>query len=219
MSYEVKITGNSTPFLVNIRASNFSDGILGRGTTNSIPVFASDRLIKDSQITDDGQTVQVGTIGNGADIILQGQVFLPILPNPVDPVRPLAVDANGVIVEALATLPTYPFVKRFTTLDIVGEAVAGLLAGADKESAVFSFQAFGGNGFQYVVYHCRNEAGTWVLQRSVDEGANAFEILPSTNGSAITFTFKARVTTQNYSPSVYVSAFGDSLDTSYAPTP
>ena len=66
------------------------------------------------------------------------------------------------------------------------------------------------------MYSCRNESGTWNIDKDIDEGVNAFDVTYAADGSDnITFTFKSRSGTQSYWPKVTVEAMGNSVQTSY----
>ena len=102
------------------------------------------------------------------------------------------------------------------SLTTTGTAVAGLSTGTNLQSSGFIFTCFGGDGFQRIVYSCRNESGTWNIDKDIDEGVNAFDVTYAADGSDnITFTFKSRSGTQSYAPRVTVEAIGDQIQTSY----
>jgi hypothetical protein len=102
------------------------------------------------------------------------------------------------------------------SLTTTGTAVAGLNTGGNGGSAGFIFTCFGGNGYQRIVYSCRNESGTWNIDKDIDEGVNAFDVTYAADGSDnITFTFKARSSTQSYTPRVTVEATGSYINKSY----
>ena len=72
------------------------------------------------------------------------------------------------------------------------------------------------NGYQRIVYSCKNVGGTWDIDKDIDEGVNAFDVTYAADGSDnITFTFKSRSGTQSYSPKVTVEAIGSYIQTSY----
>ena len=97
-----------------------------------------------------------------------------------------------------------------------GNAVAGLSTGSNGHSAVFIFTCSGGGGYQRIVYSCRNESGTWNIDKDIDEGVNSFDVTYAADGSDnITFTFKSRSGTQGYWPKVTVEAIGNTIQTSY----
>ena len=105
--------------------------------------------------------------------------------------------------------------KSYNSLDTTGVAVAGLSAGANGDSALFTFTCFGGFGYQRIVYSCRNESTTWRTSKTIDEGANAFDVLASVDGATITFTFRGRSALQQFRPSIIIEASGNSIDTTY----
>ena len=103
------------------------------------------------------------------------------------------------------------------SLDTTGYACAGLSAGNNGSSATFVFECGGGAGstYQKIVYNCWNVSGTWNTSKDVDEGANDFDVTVSSNASTITFTFKTRSGSQNYTPRVHVQAMGSYIVTTY----
>jgi hypothetical protein len=122
------------------------------------------------------------------------------------------LDVNGGIIAGGKTTYTISSASLTTT----GTAVAGLSTGANGYSAGFVFTCFGGNGYQRIVYSCKNVSGTWDIDKDIDEGVNAFDVTYAADGSDnITFTFKSRSGTQSYSPKVTVEAIGSYIQTSY----
>ena len=76
---------------------------------------------------------------------------------------------------------------------------------------------FGHTGkYQKIVYSCWNAAGTWNTSKVIDEGTNDFNIEASANGTTITFTFKSRSGSLNYTPRVTVEASGTAINNTYA---
>ena len=104
-------------------------------------------------------------------------------------------------------------------LTTTGRVVAGLTGNANGNgaSALYIFTCYGGNGYQRIVYSCRNQGGTWVVNKDIDEGVDAFDVVASTpsSGSAVTFTFKGRTSNQSYTASVFIEHIGHNLDTQY----
>ena len=104
-------------------------------------------------------------------------------------------------------------------LTTTGRVVAGLTGNANGNgaSAMYIFTCYGGNGYQRIVYSCRNQSGTWVVNKDIDEGVGAFDVVASTpsSGSAVTFTFKGRTGNQSYTASVFIEHMGHNLDTQY----
>lgn len=109
------------------------------------------------------------------------------------------------------------YAKNYSSLDTTGQAVAGLLSGSNGSSASFVFETAGGGsgGYQRVVFSCINVSGTWSVSEDINEGGDRFDITSSGNGSTVTFTFKARSSTQYYSPKVNIKAFGHSINETY----
>ena len=117
------------------------------------------------------------------------------------------IDAGGVV--------TYS--KSAGSLDTTGYAVAGLTAGFNGASAGFEFKCYGSTGkYQRIVYSCYSAGTTWRPRKVIDEGTNDLDVSASADGTTITFTFKARSSTQNYSPRVVVQATGHSINSTYA---
>jgi hypothetical protein len=107
--------------------------------------------------------------------------------------------------------------KSAGSLSTTGYAVAGLLAGSNGNSCMFTFTAIGNNGqYQKVVYSCWNVSGTWNTSKVIDEGTNKLDIEASANASTITFTFKSRSGSLNYSPRVTIEASGHAINNTYA---
>ena len=108
--------------------------------------------------------------------------------------------------------------KAYSSLDTAGQTVAGLTAGGNGSSAVFTFECGGGGSgrYQKIVWNCINQGGTWYPYKDIDEGGNQLDAVSSGTGSTVTFTFKARSTAQYYSPRVYIEAFGSNINTTYA---
>ena len=102
-------------------------------------------------------------------------------------------------------------------LTTTGFACAGLSSATNGGSALFTFECGGStnNSYQRIVYNCHNDQGTWNTTKCVDEGGNKFDVVASANGSTITFTFKGRSATQNYSPRVMVKAVGHGIVKTY----
>lgn len=107
--------------------------------------------------------------------------------------------------------------KSAGSLSTTGYAVAGLTTGSNGNSCMFTFTAIGNAGhYQKVVYSCWNAAGTWNTSKVIDEGTNGLDIEASTNGTTVTFTFKSRSGSLNYSPRVVIEASGHSINNTYA---
>ena len=109
------------------------------------------------------------------------------------------------------------YAKNYGSLDTTGQAVAGLTSASNGLSASFVFETAGGGsgGYQRVVFSCINVSGTWNVSEDINEGGDRFDITSSGNGSTVTFTFKARSSTQNYSPKVNIKAFGHNINETY----
>jgi hypothetical protein len=123
------------------------------------------------------------------------------------------LDVNGGV--QAGGLVTYS--KVAGSLDTTGYAVAGLTTGFNGASAGFEFKCYGSNSkYQRVVYSCHCSSTTWVPGKVIDEGTNDLDVVASANGTTITFTFKARSSTQNFSPRIVVQATGHSINSTYA---
>jgi hypothetical protein len=111
----------------------------------------------------------------------------------------------------------YSYRKGYGSLDTTGAAVAGLNGSFNGASAMFKFEMHGGVGhYQKVVYSCHNAGGNWVATKVIDEGTNELDVEASaSNNTTITFTFKARNSTQQYSPAVEIEASGTAINTTY----
>ena len=111
------------------------------------------------------------------------------------------------------------YTKSAGSLDTTGYAVAGITAlpAGNGFSCGFTFTCFGGVGkYQRLVYGCYNSGGTWNAKKVIDEGTNDLDVVASANGSTITFTFKARSSTQSFTPRVTVEAVGTAINSTYA---
>ena len=111
------------------------------------------------------------------------------------------------------------YTKQAGSLDTTGYAVAGITAlpAGNGFSCGFTFTCFGGAGkYQKLVYSCYNSAGTWNAKKVIDEGTNDLDVVASANGATITFTFKAKSSTQSFTPRVTVEAVGTSINSTYA---
>jgi len=109
------------------------------------------------------------------------------------------------------------YTKSAGSLSTTGYAVAGLTTSGNGQSAGFTFTCFGGAGkYQKLVYSCYNSVGTWNAKKVIDEGTNDLDVVASANGSTITFTFRAKSSTQSFTPRVTVEAVGTSINSTYA---
>jgi hypothetical protein len=111
----------------------------------------------------------------------------------------------------------YSYRKGYGSLDTTGAAIAGLSSASNGASAMFKFEMHGGLGhYQKVVYSCYNAGGNWFANKVIDEGTNELDVEASANNNTtITFTFKARNSTQSYSPAVEIEASGATVNTTY----
>ena len=109
------------------------------------------------------------------------------------------------------------YTKSYGSLNTTGNAVAGLTTGSNGASCGFTFTCFGGTGkYQRIVYSCYNDSGTWRPKKVIDEGTNHLDVTASADGTTITFTFKAKSSSQSYTPRVTVEATGSSINSTYA---
>ena len=154
--------------------------------------------------------ISFGTNGSQkATILANGNVGI----NTTNPVYKLDVN-GGVQAGGKVT-----YTKSAGSLNTTGYAVAGITAlpSGNGFSCGFTFTCFGGVGkYQRLVYGCYNSGGTWNTKKVIDEGTNDLDVVASANGSTITFTFKARSSTQSFTPRVTVEAVGTSINSTYA---
>ena len=161
----------------------------GSGTANYVSKWSDANTVTNSIIRDDGTTVGIGTAPAAAKLTVDG-----------------SITAGG----------QTNYGKSYGSIDTTGQAVAGLIASTNGQGSMFTFTCRGGGGeYQRVVYSCYNDGGTWYTNKVIDEGTNALDVTASANGATITFTFKARSTTQAYTPAVLVQQFGSAINTSY----
>lgn len=107
------------------------------------------------------------------------------------------------------------YTKSYASVDTTGVVVAALTTSSNGTSGVFIFTCSGGDGYQRIVYSCKNAGGTWITSKDIDEGVNALDVVASANGATVTFTFKGRSVNQSYSPRVCVEHIGAALNTTY----
>ena len=193
---EVQNAGN-TNIYINAQAN--SDATLYFQEANSAKAKIQHDASNDSVLFTDGAYVDTMTL-KGAQV-------------GIGTTAPDAkLDVNGGIIAGGKTTYTISSASLTTT----GTAVAGLSTGTNLQSSGFIFTCFGGDGYQRIVYSCRNESGTWNIDKDIDEGVNAFDVTYAADGSDnITFTFKSRSGTQSYTPKVTVEAVGDQINQSY----
>jgi hypothetical protein len=109
------------------------------------------------------------------------------------------------------------YTKAYASLNTTGNAVAGLIASTNGQSAAFTFTCFGhSGGYQKIVYSCYNGGGNWYASKVIDEGTNQLEVAASANSTTITFTFKSRSGTLSYTPRVVIEAVGTAINSTYA---
>ena len=128
--------------------------------------------------------------------------------------------AHGTYISgALTQSSSVTYDKGYNTLDNTGNIVASLAAASNGNSAYFSFECGGGNGstFQRIVYNCWNDGGNWYSSKDIDEGADRYDVVASSDGSStMTFTFKKRTTgTVSYTPRVHVEGRGTGVENTY----
>ena len=183
----LKSTGTGTDWVTLSEIT----GVDGTGTANYIAKWSDTDTIANSQIQDNGTTVGIGQAPGDAKLSVAGSSIFAA--------RKLAYTHNE------------------SSLDTTGVAVAGLTTGGNGVSALFTFTMYGGQRhYQKVVYTCQNAAGTWYVDKVIDEGTNGLDVVASADsGSTITFTFRARSSTQYYSPAVHVECLGASINTTY----
>jgi hypothetical protein len=109
------------------------------------------------------------------------------------------------------------YTKTYGSLNTTGEDVAGLVAGGNGNSALFTFTCHGhSGGYQKIVYSCYNtSATTWNVKKVIDEGTNDFDVIVSDAAATRTFTFVSRSGTKSYSPMVHVEHVGHGFDSTH----
>ena len=109
------------------------------------------------------------------------------------------------------------YTKTYGSLNTTGEDVAGLAAGGNGNSALFTFTCHGhSGGYQKIVYSCHNtSATTWNVKKVIDEGTNDFDVTVSDAAATRTFTFVSRSGTKSYSPTVHVEHVGHGFDSTH----
>jgi hypothetical protein len=199
----------------NIRLTDYNDDIQFGGTANMLSynqwvASASGGMrITNSASASTGHIAFETSTGEKVRILRDGNVGI----NITAPTYKLDV-SGGIRAGGKIT-----YHKSAGSLDTTGYAVAGLTSypTGNGASAGFTFTCFGHTGkYQKIVYSCYNAAGTWNTQKVIDEGTNDFDVVASANGSTVTFTFKSRSGTKNYTPRVSVEAFGSSINNTYA---
>ena len=147
--------------------------------------------------------------GGGTKVTILNNGNLGI--NTTNPIYKLSV-SGGIEAGGLVT-----YSKSAGSLNTTGYAVAGLTTGFNGASAGFEFKCYGSTGkYQRIVYSCYGDGTTWRPRKVIDEGTNDLDVSASADGTTITFTFKARSSTQQYSPRVVVQATGHSINSTYA---
>ena len=147
--------------------------------------------------------------GGGTKVTILNNGNLGI--NTTNPIYKLSV-SGGIEAGGLVT-----YSKAAGSLSTTGYAVAGLTTGFNGASAGFEFKCYGSTGkYQRIVYSCYGDGTTWRPRKVIDEGTNDLDVSASADGTTITFTFKARSSTQSYSPRVVVQATGHSINSTYA---
>jgi hypothetical protein len=202
--------------------------VVGSGTigwsdlANAFGLFGSTTAgigIDDNEIACKGD-MYFGTINSGNDIIIRAggatQSMIVKSGGKVGIGTGTSPDAKLEVSGGIIAGGKITYTISSASLTTTGTAVAGLSTGTNGYSAGFVFTCFGGNGYQRIVYSCKNVSGTWDIDKDIDEGVNAFDVTYAADGSDnITFTFKSRSGTQSYTPRVTVEAVGSYIQTSY----
>ena len=108
------------------------------------------------------------------------------------------------------------YTKNYGTLSTTGVVVAKATGGNNGSSTTFIFTGQGGTGTAFhIIYAARNQGGQWSAVRSEMLGSGAVDVVASTSGSDVLFTFKGKSTSQGYSPKVKITTVGSNYDTTY----
>ena len=106
--------------------------------------------------------------------------------------------------------------KAYSTLDTTGHVVAKATGGTNGKSTTFIFTGQGGGGAPFhIVFSCINAGGQWSATRSEIAASSSVDVVASTSGNDVLFTFKSKSGTQPYSPRVRIETIGNFYDTAY----
>jgi hypothetical protein len=108
------------------------------------------------------------------------------------------------------------YTKNYHTLDTTGNVVAKATGGANGSSTTFIFTGQGGSGAPFhIVFSCINAGGQWSATRSEIAASASVDVVASTSGNDVLFTFKSKSGSQGYSPKVKIETNGSNFDTTY----
>lgn len=106
--------------------------------------------------------------------------------------------------------------KAYSTLDTTGHVVAKATGGTNGKSTTFIFTGQGGGAAPFhIVFACINAGGQWSATRSEIAASSSVDVVASTSGNDVLFTFKSKSGTQSYSPKVKIETVGSNYDTAY----
>ena len=106
--------------------------------------------------------------------------------------------------------------KAYSTLDTTGHVVAKATGGTNGNSTTFIFTGQGGGAAPFhIVFSCINAGGQWSATRSEIAASSSVDVVASTSGNDVLFTFKSKSGTQLYSPRVRIETIGNFYDTAY----
>tara|TARA_R110000764_G_C10696120_1_gene344526 strand:- start:57 stop:497 length:441 start_codon:yes stop_codon:yes gene_type:complete len=106
--------------------------------------------------------------------------------------------------------------KNVAAVNTTGTIVAGIKAATNGDSALLTMTGIGGTGDHFhIVFSCRNQGGTWVVDKNVISSAGTLDVEASANASTITFTFKTTSGIAYYTPKVIIQGVGTAINEQY----
>jgi len=167
-----------------------TDGDLSDNTTD---LGASSARFKDLYLSGTGysDSLLVGTTGATANAKLK---------------------VNGAVILNANTI----YSKSYSTLNTTGDIVAKATGSSNGSSTTFIFTGQGGSGAPFhIVFSCINAGGQWSATRSEIAASASVDVVASTSGNDVLFTFKSKSGSQGYSPRVRIETIGNSYDSTY----
>ena len=108
------------------------------------------------------------------------------------------------------------YTKNYSYINTTGQVVAKATGGNNGSSTTFIFTGQGGTGTAFhIVYAARNQGGYWSAVRSEVLLSGAVDVVASSSGTDVLFTFKSKSGSQGYSPKVKITTVGSNYDTTY----